>query len=88
MIIYAIIVTYNAMRRSWIERCLDSLRGSSVPVTPIVIDNGSTDETRTFVPQRYPEAVWLPQEKNLGFGQANNIGYAMHWNTIQTMCYC
>ena len=83
MIIYAIIVTYNAMRRSWIERCLDSLRDSSVPVTPIVIDNGSTDETRTFVPQRYPEAVWLPQEKNLGFGQANNIGlrYALEHDT-------
>lgn len=67
------------MRRNWIGRCLQSLQASTVPVIPIVIDNGSTDETSTFVPQRFPNAVWLPQGKNLGFGQANNVGlrYAM-----------
>ena len=73
-IIYAVIVTYNAMHRSWIERCLNSLKASTIPVTAIVIDNGSTDGTREYVPQHFPEAVWLPQESNLGFGQANNIG--------------
>ena len=74
MTVYAIIVTYNAMRRSWIEHCLRSLSESSVEVTPIVIDNGSSDDTRTFVPARFPQAVWLPQDRNMGFGQANNIG--------------
>lgn len=74
MKIYVIIVTYNAMRRNWIDNCLKSLEASTIPVTPIVIDNGSTDETRSFVPQHYPKAIWLPQEKNLGFGQANNVG--------------
>lgn len=74
MKIYAIIVTYNAMRRNWIEQCMRSLKASTIPVTPIVIDNGSTDETRSYVPQYYPDAVWLPQQRNLGFGQANNIG--------------
>lgn len=74
MTIYAIIVTYNAMRRNWIERCLKSIEASTVPMTAVIIDNGSTDETRTFVPQHFPNAVWLPQEKNLGFGQANNVG--------------
>ena len=74
MIIFSIIVTYNAMRRGWIDRCLQSLQGSTVPVTAIVIDNLSTDGTREYVPAHYPDAVWLPQEKNLGFGQANNIG--------------
>ena len=72
--IFAIIVTYNAMRRNWIEKCLVSIEASTVPMTAIVIDNGSTDETRSFVPQRFPNTVWLPQEKNLGFGQANNLG--------------
>lgn len=74
MNIFAIIVTYNAMRRSWIGHCLRSLEASSVPVTAIVVDNGSTDGTRSFVPHAFPHAVWLPQERNLGFGQANNIG--------------
>ena len=74
MKIYAIIVTYNAMRRGWIDRCLGSLAESTVPVTAIVVDNLSTDGTREHVPSRWPDAVWLPQERNLGFGQANNVG--------------
>ena len=63
MNIFAIIVTYNAMRRNWAERCLQSLQESTVPVTPIVIDNGSTDGTRDYVPSQQPTVVWLPQEK-------------------------
>ena len=74
MNIYAIIVTYNAMRRQWIDKCLRSIAASTVPVTAVVVDNGSTDETRTYVPAHFTEAVWLPQDRNLGFGQANNIG--------------
>lgn len=87
MKIYAIIVTYNAMRRGWIDRCLLSLRASTIPVTAIVIDNLSTDGTREHVPAHYPDAVWLPQEKNLGFGQANNIGlkYALDNNADYAM---
>ncbi|MDD7318614.1 MAG: glycosyltransferase [Prevotella sp.] len=73
--IFAVIVTWNAMRHSWIDRCLRSLRSSTVAVTPIVIDNGSTDGTRQHVPAEYPEAVWLPQDTNLGFGRANNVGF-------------
>lgn len=77
--IYAVIVTWNAMRHSWIDRCLRSLRASTVAVTPVVVDNCSTDGTRRHVPSAYPDAVWLPQGTNLGFGQANNVGlrYAM-----------
>lgn len=67
------------MRKGWIDRCLRSLQESTIPVTAIVVDNLSTDETREHVPTHWPEAVWLPQDKNLGFGQANNVGirYAM-----------
>lgn len=72
--IYTIIVTYNAMRHGWIERCLNSLRESTIPVIPIVVDNCSTDGTCEYVPRNYPEVVWFPQNKNLGFGQANNVG--------------
>lgn len=39
----AIIVTYNAMR--WIDKCLDSLLTSTIPVDIFVKDNGSTDGT-------------------------------------------
>ena len=74
MKLFAVIVTYNAMRREWIDRCLQSLRQSTLPVTAVVVDNCSTDGTREYVPSHYPEAVWLPQDANLGFGQANNVG--------------
>lgn len=74
MIIYTIIITYNAMQRNWINRCMESLSKSTVKTTPIIIDNGSTDGTREYVPLNYTDAVWMPQERNLGFGQANNLG--------------
>ena len=82
MKIYTVIVTYNAMQRGWIDRCLQSLKASTVPLNPIVIDNCSTDGTREHVPATYSDVIWLPQDKNLGFGQANNIGirYALEHN--------
>lgn len=74
MKIYTIIVTYNAMQRLWIDRCMKSLAASTVATTVIIIDNGSTDGSREYIPATYPDAIWLPQDKNLGFGQANNLG--------------
>lgn len=72
--VFTVIVTYNAMHRQWIDRCMKSLSESTVPTEVIIVDNGSTDGTREHVPQAYPDAIWMPQEKNLGFGQANNLG--------------
>ena len=74
--IYAVIVTWNAMRNNWIDHCLQSLSESLLPVTPVVVDNGSSDGTRERVPQKWPGVIWMPQDKNLGFGQANNLGIA------------
>lgn len=74
MKVFAVIVTYNAMRNDWIRKCIDSLDKSTVPVTSIVIDNDSKDGTVEFVKQNCKHVVCLPQNKNLGFGQANNIG--------------
>ncbi len=70
--IYVIIVTYNAMR--WAERCFTSLRQSSVPVTCIVIDNGSTDGTQEYIKAHFPEVDFIQSPDNAGFGKANNIG--------------
>lgn len=67
-----IIVTYNAMK--WAEKCFSSLKSSTVPVTCIVIDNGSTDGTQYFIQTHFPEIDFIQSEKNLGFGKANNIG--------------
>lgn len=72
MNVYTIIVTYNG--RKWVDFCLGSLRRSSIKTIPLVIDNCSTDGTLNYIREHYPEATLFPQEKNLGFGQANNVG--------------
>lgn len=74
MIVFAVIVTYNAMRRNWIHNCLMSIKNSTIPIKTIVVDNGSVDNTEDFIIKEFPDVVWMPQNKNLGFGQANNIG--------------
>ena len=47
MKILAIIVTYNAMR--WIDKCVESLLNSAIPVDIFVKDNGSTDGSMDYI---------------------------------------
>lgn len=70
--IYVIIVTWNGMK--WIQRCLDALQKSTYPVTILMIDNLSTDNTVEYVKENYPEVRIIQSDNNLGFGQANNVG--------------
>ncbi|REE24453.1 GT2 family glycosyltransferase [Winogradskyella pacifica] len=74
---YIIIVTYNGMQ--WLEKCLKSC--TNYPV--IIVDNASTDETVSFIETNYPDVTLFKQDKNLGFGQANNLGirYALDQGT-------
>lgn len=74
MEIYVIIVSYNFER--WIERNLDSLRKSTIPVHVVVVDNCSTDKTTELIKSNYPEVTLLMNQTNEGFGKANNIGIA------------
>lgn len=78
MNITVIIVTYNAM--PWAEKCFSSLRASSVPVTTLVVDNGSTDGTQEFIQKNYPEVEFIQNPSNEGFGKANNIGLEMAYH--------
>ncbi len=70
--ILVIVVTYNAME--WVERCLGSLRGSSLPPDVLVVDNGSSDGTQDYIRRLFPEAELICSDGNPGFGAANNIG--------------
>ncbi len=72
MRILAIIVSYNFTK--WMDKCLGSLKASSVPVDIIVLDNGSKDGTVKTLRERYPEVILIENKDNLGFGKANNIG--------------
>lgn len=79
MNVYSIIITFNGAE--WIQGALSSLRESTVPVVSIVVDNASTDGTCAIIENNFPETILLRQQKNLGFGRANNIGilYALSY---------
>ena len=67
-----IIVTYNGMK--WLERCLSSLRLSTVPSDVYIVDNGSTDGSQEYIRSNFKDAIFVQSEENLRFGKANNIG--------------
>ena len=70
--VFVIIVTYKGM--TWYERCFNSLRHSTIPVTTVVVDNASRDGTVDFIRREFPEIMLIESPENLGFGKANNIG--------------
>lgn len=70
--VYAIVVTYNGFK--WLDKCFGSLATSTIPVKVIAIDNASKDGTPEYIRKHFPEVDLIENGKNLGFGQANNIG--------------
>lgn len=72
MKVFVVIVSYNGAK--WTQKCFDSIRNNSVPLTTIVIDNGSTDGTQSLIQTKYPEVDLIRSPANLGFGAANNLG--------------
>jgi N-acetylglucosaminyl-diphospho-decaprenol L-rhamnosyltransferase len=72
-----IIVAYRS--RDEIEACLSSVpqRLSVGRVEVVVVDNSlDTDGTGAVVRAAYPWVDYVVPEANLGFGRANNLGYA------------
>lgn len=74
MKILTVIVTYNATRFDWIEKCLNSLKKSTFNTDIYVIDNASNDNTIDFIKTNFPEITLVQSDVNLGFGKANNKG--------------
>ena len=66
----------------WVGRCLDSVLSSTVKADLYIVDNGSTDGTREYIPMHYPEAMLYLSPVNLKFGKGNNLGleYALKNN--------
>ncbi len=73
MKIASIVVTFNAMTNNWIEKCLQSLNKSDIHDI-IIVDNNSADDTCTYIKAKFPKAILVESNENLGFGKANNIG--------------
>lgn len=71
--VFSVVVTYNGIQ--WIEKCLGSLEEENLDNHHVVvIDNGSSDGTLKKIKEKFPKVILLQSSKNLGFGQANNIG--------------
>lgn len=67
-----VIPTWN--RSALLRKCLSSLAAQSVACLPLVVDDGSQDETAAMVRREFPEARLLRLERNSGFARAVNQG--------------
>lgn len=71
--IHIVIPVFNGWKQTRI--CLDSLRASIYrSLEIIVVDHGSTDETKEALPQLYPEVIHLLGEPTLWWTGATNLG--------------
>ena len=59
----------------WVEKCLGSVKLSNYPGDIYIVDNGSCDGTQEYIRNNYPEAIFIQNESNQGFGKANNLGF-------------
>ncbi|MBN1299761.1 MAG: glycosyltransferase [Melioribacteraceae bacterium] len=69
-----IIVNYNV--KEYLNNLLNSLEKASgnLRTEIIVVDNASSDGSAEEIPSKFPAIKFLRNEKNLGFGKANNQG--------------
>ncbi|MBL0064297.1 MAG: glycosyltransferase family 2 protein [Bacteroidetes bacterium] len=69
-----IIVNYNV--RDLLKNCISSIYRfhSSDEVEIIVVDNASTDDSRQLITTEFPKVVWIGNDHNAGFSDANNQG--------------
>ncbi len=69
-----IIPNWNGLQH--LPGCLDALRVQTYsPIEIVLVDNGSTDGSQTFVADHYPEVRLLALDRNLGLTGGNNLGF-------------
>ncbi len=70
-----VLVTYN--HRDDVIGCIDAIFAQTrPPADVIVVDNASQDGTSAFVESRYPHVIVIRNDRNVGYGAANNQGIA------------
>jgi N-acetylglucosaminyl-diphospho-decaprenol L-rhamnosyltransferase len=69
----AVVVNYNAAQT--LVDCVASLRANAIAEV-VVVDNGSTDGSRTALEAADAAARWLATGANVGYGRAANLGAA------------
>ncbi len=53
---------------------LEKIHKANIELAVIVVDNGSTDDSRVVIPRLYPWVKLSPAGKNLGFTGGSNVG--------------
>lgn len=71
-----IIVNHNVC--AFLEQCLLTVlkAAEQYAVEIIVVDNASEDESRNYLPEKFPQVRFIWNSENLGYGKANNQGMA------------
>jgi GT2 family glycosyltransferase len=71
-----VIVTYKS--RAEIGDCLASIpfTVNGQPTESVVVDNSPGDGAGELINKHFPHVIYIPAMENLGFGRANNLGYA------------
>jgi len=69
-----IIVNYNV--KEFLQNLIHSIEKASSNLIKeiIIIDNASDDGSVEFIREKFPQIKLIANQKNLGFGKANNIG--------------
>ncbi len=68
-----VIVNWNGLK--WLDKCLATIFAQTYKDFEVIfVDNGSTDESISFVKKNYSQVVVIESEKNLGFAGGNNLG--------------
>ncbi len=68
-----IIVNYNVM--FFLDQCLQSVFGAlkNIDAEVFVVDNNSVDGSVSMVKEKFPKAILIENDQNLGFSKANNM---------------
>ncbi|WNB74223.1 glycosyltransferase family 2 protein [Methylomonas koyamae] len=71
--LYIVITDFNGFTQT--RRCLDALSASTYKdFTVLVVDHGTTEETRIGLAQNYPDVIRLTGTPELWWAGANNLG--------------
>lgn len=75
MSVDVVIPTWN--NSELLAKSLDRVLQDPLLGTVIVVDNASTDNTRVLLEREYPQVKLVRMERNVGFGNAVNVGAAV-----------
>lgn len=67
-----IIVNYNV--KEFLDNLLSSINkaAGNLNIEIIVVDNASKDHSVPYLKEKYPDVIYIENDRNIGFGKANN----------------